>query len=350
MLVARAMSWTRVQTGLSVRLLVRGGTGLLAAAILLTGCLGGAVETPSGPTAGSAGSAGASLSWSAEALGREAQRAPVTPMLVNSAPGVGINRLAFGLIERSGALVSTATGAKVRLYALQGDTGTFVAEQALQKSSLSLSGTSHLHADGTDHLHDGPEVAMYVTVVELNQPEFWGADLTWLIDGKEQRQRVRFYVRPDTPEPSIGEPAPASVQKTLRDGIPLTDLDTSREPLPALHELTIAEAVAGGKVAVIAFATPAFCQTRFCGPVLETAVVPAWRSYGDRINVVHVEPFDVPAARSGSLKPEPVALEWGLLTEPWIFVVDRNGRVASKFEGIVSLEEVTAAIEAALKI
>lgn len=321
---------------------------LLALAVLaisLTMGCGGSSDAPGSTSA----AAGGSSDWSAESLGREAQRAPLTPMIVNSAPGVGLNRLAFGFIDKGGGLVTTVTDGRVRLFTLQGNAGTFVAEHALYKSSLSLQGSVHEHADGTQHLHDGPEAAMYTALVELTQPDFWGAELTWSIDGKTQRQRVRFFVRPDTPEPSIGESAPASVQKTLRDGIPLADLDTSREPQQALHEITIAEAVRGGKVAVIAFATPAFCQTRFCGPVVESVVVPAWRQFGDRINVLHVEPFDVPAARNGSLKPEPVTAEWGLQTEPWIFVLDRNGRVAAKFEGVVSLKELTDAIDAALK-
>lgn len=318
------------------------------AAVLLTALLLGC----SGSSDGAGGAGGGTTSsgdWSAETLGREAQSATVTPIVVNSAPGVGVNRLAFGLIDKNGGLVTTASDAKVRLFTLQGNNGSFVSELALRKASLSLEGSVHQHADGTQHLHDGPEAAMYTAHVNLTQPDFWGAEVTWSLDGKSQHQRLRFYVRPDTPEPSIGEAAPSSVQKTLRDGIALSDLDTSSEPQQALHQMTIAEAVRSGKVSVIAFATPAFCQTRFCGPVVESVVVPAWQRYGEQVNVLHVEPFDVPAARKGSLKPEPVTAEWGLQTEPWIFVLNRDGKVAAKFEGVVGLDELTEAIEAALK-
>jgi hypothetical protein len=320
-------------------------TLVLALTLLLAACGGGSTGEPGTETPASSGE----LSWSAEALGREAQRAPVTAMLVNSAPGVGVNRLSFGLIERSGQLVLGATDVKARLYTLEGDLGTPVSEHNLRKSSLPLDGTIHVHSDGSEHLHAGPEVAMYVTVTELTRGDWWGAEVTWTAGGRSQRQRVRFFVRPDTPEPSIGEPAPRSVQKTLRDGIPLDDLDTSKEPHAALHEQTIEEAVTSGKVSVIAFATPAFCQTRFCGPVVEAIVVPAWQHYGDRINVLHIEPFDVPSARSGQLKAEPVTAEWHLESEPWVFVVGKDGTIAAKFEGIVSREELTEAIDGALR-
>lgn len=313
------------------------------AGLALAACAGGVPPPPlEGPAPGTP------VSWSAEALGREAQRAPVAPVLVNSAPGVGVNRLAFGLFDRSGQLITSATDTKLRLFSLDGDGGALASEHTLRRSALSLEGTVHAHADGAQHVHSGPEVAMYVAVVELTRPEFWGAEVTFALDGRPQRQRVRFFVQPQTPEPGIGAAAPLTVQKTLRDGIPLTDLDTSPVPQAALHELTIAEAVRSGKVSVIAFATPAFCQTRFCGPVVESVVVPVWQRFGDRINVLHVEPFDVPAARSGKLEAVPATAEWGLQSEPWVFVVGKDGRVLAKFEGILSVEELTEAVERAL--
>ncbi len=317
---------------------------LAAALILLVGCSRGGEPSAAGSPAGADGA----VSWSAEALGREAQRAPSAVIVVNSAPGVGVNRLAFGVFDRTGQPVTTAADAHVKLFSLEGDRGTLVSEHALRRSALALDGTSHQHTDGTQHLHEGPDIAMYTAVVELTRPEFWGADVTWSLDGRPQRQRVRFFVHPATPEPAIGAPAPRTVQRTLRDGVPLAELDTSAVPQPALHEQTIAEAVTSGRVSVIAFATPAFCQTRFCGPVVEAVVVPLAERYRDRVNVLHIEPFDVPAARRGSLQPVPAVSEWGLQSEPWVFVVGKDGRVTAKFEGVMGLDEVVEAVDRAL--
>lgn len=314
---------------------------LAPATFLFASCSEGGGSIGTGP-------ADAPSSWSAETLGREAQRAPSTVIVVNSAPGVGVNRLAFGIFDRDGQPVSAAADARMRLFTLDGDRGTLVSEHPLRKAALALDGTTHQHSDGSQHLHTGPEIAMYVAVVELTRPEFWGADVAWSLDGRAQHQRVRFFVQPSTPEPAIGAPAPPSVQQTLRDGIPIADLDTSVVPQPKLHEQTIAEAVRSGTISVIAFATPAFCQTRFCGPVVESVVAPLAQRYGDRINVLHVEPFDVPAARKGALQPVPVVAEWGLQSEPWVFVVGKDGRVVAKFEGVMSLDEVAEAVERAL--
>lgn len=331
---------------MAVRFVLVVRRGVLATVLVLAaGFLVACAPTSSEPTRTETSS---SSSWSAEALGREAQRATVTPILVNSAPGVGVNRLSFALLDRSGQPVSNANDTRIRLFTLDGDSGTAAGGSALRRAALVLEGTPHQHADGVPHLHEGPEIAMYTAVVELTRPDFWGAEVSWSLDGEPQQQRLRFFVRPSTPEPAVGAVPPASVQKTLRDGIPLSDLDTSQTPQEALHQQTIAEAVKSGRVSVIAFATPAFCQTRFCGPVLESVVVPAWQRYRDRINVLHIEPFDVVAARKGSLVPEAVTAEWGLQSEPWVFVIGKDGRVAAKFEGILSIEELTEAIDRAL--
>jgi glutathione peroxidase-family protein len=36
--------------------------------------------------------------------------------------------------------------------------------------------------------------------------------------------------------------------------------------------------------------------------------------------------------------------QWGLQTEPWTFLVSRDGRIEAKFEGSISAEELETAI------
>ena len=37
--------------------------------------------------------------------------------------------------------------------------------------------------------------------------------------------------------------------------------------------------------------------------------------------------------------------EWRLPTEPWTFVIGKDGRVVERFEGAVSVRELSAAVE-----
>ena len=151
---------------------------------------------------------------------------------------------------------------------------------------------------------------------------------------------------------------PRSEQVTLRDVDDIAEIDSTNPPNPQFHELTVAEVLDTGWPVLVAFVTPAFCQTRFCGPVMEEVVIPTSEAYGDRIEIIHIEPFDLQAARDGSFLtsvdggsiylPAPIVSEWGLLTEPFIFVIDPDGTVAAKFEGIMEAEEVAAALDLVL--
>ena len=70
------------------------------------------------------------------------------------------------------------------------------------------------------------------------------------------------------------------------------------------------------------------------------------------MDFIHVEPYElemVDGALRPVLSPEnlPISvtatMEWGLPTEPYIFVVDGTGKVTAKFEGIASVDELGSA-------
>jgi hypothetical protein len=48
---------------------------------------------------------------------------------------------------------------------------------------------------------------------------------------------------------------------------------------------------------------------------------------------------------ANQLQPVTSVNEWGILSEPWVFAVDRNGIVRGSFEGVITEQELKAAIE-----
>jgi hypothetical protein len=123
---------------------------------------------------------------------------------------------------------------------------------------------------------------------------------------------------------------------------------------------------------VIAFATPAFCTSQLCGPAKEIFDA-AFEKYKGQANFVHVEPYYLEEARAGTalcpiaimnvnyatapaegcpaLSPDeipPAEQSWNLSTEPWVFVVDKDGNIAAKFESAYSEQELEDALLAVL--
>ena len=101
---------------------------------------------------------------------------------------------------------------------------------------------------------------------------------------------------------------------------------------------------------MVVFSTPAFCVSATCGPQLEI-VSQVKERHKDKANFIHVEVFEDPhLIEEGRLSatPVPAMEEWGLLTEPWIFVIDGDGRVRAKFEQFTPAEEIEAALREVL--
>lgn len=283
----------------------------------------------------------------------ESSRPEIEAQLIGSQVGVGAARLAFGIIKIDpkdpgvGSLVHDAS-ARVTLYKLDGDQSSPAGEFDLTPVQL-RENTQHQHTDGTQHLHDDPLATVYVLNTTLDRTDWWGASLDVEVDGKRYRDiKLRFFVSDKTTEPAIGDTVPAIKQLTTKDVPDVAMIDSSTPPRPELHDLTVADALKNGKPTLIAFATPAFCQTRFCGPVVDAVVAPLWQEYGSRMNFLHIEPYKLDEARKGTLVAIPEMATWGLQSEPWVFVLDGAGRVVAKFEGVMSQEEVEPSVQKVL--
>ena len=153
-----------------------------------------------------------------------------------------------------------------------------------------------------------------------------------------------FAVNSDIPIPEVGEPVPASETRTSPE-FALESITTDPDPEPSFYELTVADAISNGTPALIVFATPAFCQTAVCGPTMEIVKEAVGNRSG--FDVVHVEIFEnVDSEGEGRLIEVPAVIEWGLPSEPWVYVVDADGIATARFEGAVSPEELGAAMDA----
>ena len=290
-----------------------------------------------------------SLDFSARAVG-EAFDPDVQPVVLNSALAVGANRLTLGFFRSDTSLILEASGS-VRLYHLdESRQGAFVASHELQRAAFSQQ-TDHTHDDGSTHVHEDAFAAVFHASVDFDRTGNWAAALDVEIEGKRHRGLLvqPFVVLERTPEPQVGDRLPESPHLTLGDGADISAVSSMREPIPEMNELTVPEAVASGKPVLVAIATPAYCQSRFCGPLMESVVVPLWQEFGGEVQFVHVEPYALDEVRSsGRLVPVQLLEDWRLQTEPWVFIAGRGGVVTAKFEGVASLEEVRAALVAAI--
>jgi hypothetical protein len=145
--------------------------------------------------------------------------------------------------------------------------------------------------------------------------------------------------------PGVGDSAPLIHTPIPSDvGGDLSQIDTRQPPAEDLHKVDFADVV-GKKPIVLVFATPLLCQSRVCGPVVDIAQeVKSERK--DDVQFIHMEIYNNNSIDQGFRQQ---VLQWKLPTEPWVFAVDRNGKIAARIEGAYSADELRAAIDKATK-
>ena len=167
---------------------------------------------------------------------------------------------------------------------------------------------------------------------------------------------IELEVVEESPVPAIGERPPLSQTKTLADVDGVAQLTTDYNADEELYRITVAEAVASPRPAVVVFASPAFCTSPTCGPQVET-VKELKAAYQDRADFVHVEIYDLPEEIQGDLSKAQLSEaveEWGLsalphwFNESWVFILGDQGIVRHRFEGYATLTELESALRETL--
>jgi hypothetical protein len=182
-------------------------------------------------------------------------------------------------------------------------------------------------------------------VSNLVIPEAGNYQVTIEAEGFSEAGPAGLVAIEDPSIPQRGETAPASETRVGADFLDLSIITSDPDPDPAMYEVSVADAVTSGSPTVIAFATPAFCSSEACGPMLDQ--VKALQASHPDVQFIHVEVYDdLQVEDFNDLTVVPAVEEWGLPSEPWVFVVDGSGAVSAAFEGAVGEDELTAAIEA----
>jgi hypothetical protein len=193
---------------------------------------------------------------------------------------------------------------------------------------------------GAAHEYADYEIPYWTIRPEIPTAGTWGLLIeTTTADGVRDSYQRSIEVSEQPASPAIGSIPPASVNRTT----PTTDislLTSGNNPVPALYDETVADALASGRPTVVMFATPAFCQTAFCAPVVRTLET-VYAEVGDAANLIHLEVYQ--DFQELVLSDEIVA--WGLSSEPWTFVLDADGRVQARLGGPVSPAELMETLE-----
>jgi hypothetical protein len=321
----------------------------LAAAAALSACgPGGPLASGSAGPAASPGASGTAACVTAPTppddlagWGPPAKAPDVAPYIING-PGqltCGQNRILFTLLDTAGNPVGAPDRtARIAFYNLGRDPSKPIAT-----------------ADGTFVWAIKDARGIYVANAAFPEAGRYGAEVTTAkAGGQADTQRLTFDVQPESPVIGVGDKAPASRTPTLTDvGGDASRISTDAHPEPAFYQTSVDQALTKKEPFVVIFATPKFCTSAQCGPTLDS-IKPQVAKY-PTVTFINVEPYKLKLVdgslqadldANGQLQATDITDQWHLLTEPVVYVVDREGVVTAQFDLIFSDAELTAALDA----
>jgi hypothetical protein len=255
----------------------------------------------------------------------------------------GTNRFGFGLFDRSRKQIQEAP---VAIYAQSVSGGPVLGPFVAHDESLAVQPDFK-----SDTVKADPNAAqsVYVANVRFNTPGNYRILGVARLDGRLVAATLAgpaVRVQAHDPVPAVGEkPPPIETPTTASVGGDVTKIDT-RTPPDDMHKYSLKD-VLGKKPVVLVFATPLLCVSRVCGPVVDIAeqvehTMPAAKQFA----FIHNEIYNNNKVIDG-YRPQVAAFR--LPTEPWVFVINKQGRIAARMEGAYSVNELQAAIRAGLK-
>jgi len=230
-------------------------------------------------------------------------------MLANSDLAPGANRLILGLIDSASfPLGSPAWALKSEIFDITADGCTPLAAASPLPFAWAITDVRGFFIGTTEIPVGAREIGLVIS----------GTDAT----GATVLVRFTSFVQSTGTAPRPGDPAP-TVATPLAATSPQGVAGVSTDPDPR----------------------------RACGPTLTLLKSAADRHPG--VVIVHVEPYQmswngtrlIPVlAAGGGLQATSIVTAWQVPVEPWIFTVGGDGRILRSIEGIVSPEELDAAL------
>jgi hypothetical protein len=285
--------------------------------LLLVGCGGSGESTSTEPASGA----------TLEELWRmPGDDVAVIPGTENHEPGDV--RVSFLVVNAEGAVVALPTA---RVWVANSlDSPPFLEGEA-KLERIGIPG-----GDQADATH------IFVATLPLSRPGKY-----WLLaepeGGAEKVQALgNVVVVAEDDAPDVGDEAIASDTPTLSStGGDTSSLTTRTPPDESLLRHSVAESLAAKVPFLVTFATPKFCSSRTCGPVVDVVEEVSRRFEGENVRFIHVEVFEDNDPAKGYNR---WMQEWKLPTEPWTFLVGGDGKIAARFEGTASVQELEQAV------
>ncbi|HET7481427.1 MAG TPA: hypothetical protein VFK89_01070 [Actinomycetota bacterium] len=228
-------------------------------------------------------------------------------------------------------------------------------EKDAREGEAGPSATAHFIAISGNVDQPGPIAApaskgrgVYEANVTFDKAGFWSVEVTADLIAGRRTGTAAFEVHDAAQFPAVGDRALRTDNLTVDSDAPRAAIDSrateGKIPDMDLHQTTIARSIADHRPALVVFSTPVYCISRFCGPVTDMVESLAKR-YSDCANFIHVEVW----RNFQDTVVNKAAADWiyrnDTINEPWVYLIDRTGKIAQRWDNVVVRDEVEPALK-----
>jgi hypothetical protein len=202
--------------------------------------------------------------------------------------------------------------------------------------------TARAETIGVEGSEEADAEEIFVTHLDIEEPgKYWV--LAEPIGGRKIQAIGNVVVAEDTAAPSVGDPAVASDTPTIEStGGDFAALTTQTPPDKEMLRHSVADSLEAKVPFVVTFATPRYCTTRTCGPVVDVVDAVRKEYEPEGVRFIHVEIYE---GNDPANSTNEWVREWNLPSEPFTFLVGADGLIKERFEGTLSVRELGEAVE-----
>ncbi|HEY5626280.1 MAG TPA: hypothetical protein VIT93_07305, partial [Dehalococcoidia bacterium] len=170
------------------------------------------------------------------------------PTVISSDLAVGENRFLVGLQDQDTGALELNADLSLAFYLLDDSGGGTLKFERDPEPIVIMKSYTHTHEDGLVEEHEAGEVGAYRTTADFDVAGLWGVEVTGTTaDGTPlEPLRPTFSVNEEPFGLAVGDPAPLTEQVLVTDVDDIREIDTSENPIPEQHDMTVADAVTSG--------------------------------------------------------------------------------------------------------
>ena len=158
-------------------------------------------------------------------------------------------------------------------------------------------------------------------------------------EGNRLNSQVQVFPADEVQQPLVGSVLPSADTPTFQQSFDVDPICT-RTPTCPFHDVNLAQAIGTGRPVVVLLATPAYCRTTACGPILDILIEVAGGR--DDLVVIHSEVYKNPKSvtdlAEATLAPLPEAYD--MTFEPCLFVTNSANELVVRGDIVVDRGEM----------